>query len=238
VNPHAFKEEKAFELVLNHSQISKFFPLLPEHQKPVPAANMPARRHFFRSPSPELPTLQQATIGTSVHTRLHVQPIRPGPTPKPVEKRLQFEPAGVRRLMGSPNDISVTEMFRSYQHDFRLQNPNIIEDNDNETFHRCSYTWEHKLAAVDMATNTWQRCSNRTLEHVSRYYVAKRLRVHMTVLGRWIKTKNRILALKKGAQRLRLSKVRRHPELKKKLNVDFKAARSIRRQITHRWFLR
>jgi hypothetical protein len=56
--------------------------------------------------------------------------------------------------MGGPNDISVTEMFRSYQHDFKLQNPNIIKDNNNKTFCRCSYTQEHKLAAVDMATNT------------------------------------------------------------------------------------
>lgn len=88
-----------------------------------------------------------------------------------------------------------------------------------------------------MAINTWQRRSNGSLEHISRYYVAKRLRVHETVLGRWIKNKDRIIALKKGAQRLKLTRVRRHPELEKKLNLDFEKARSIGRQITHRWFL-
>ena len=196
---------------------------------------MPARRHFFRSPSPEL---RQATIATSIHTRLSVQPTRPGPRPKPLEQRSQFESAAGRRLMGGPNDIAVTEMFRSYQHQFRLENLGIIGDDDNEVYRRCSYTREHKMAAIDFALNTWQRRPNGTLEHISRYYVSKRLRIHTSLLGRWIKNKRRILALKKGARRLRLSKVGRHPELEKRLNQEFEAARSIGRQITHSWFLR
>jgi hypothetical protein len=85
--------------------------------------------------------------------------------------------------MGGVNDIAVTEMFRSYQHEFRLGNLNIIEDNDNKIYRRCSYTREHKLAAIDFALNTWQRQLNRTLKHVSRYYVAKRLRITPTTLG-------------------------------------------------------
>jgi hypothetical protein len=140
--------------------------------------------------------------------------------------------------MGGVNDIAVTEMFRSYQHEFRLGNLNIIGDDDNEIYRRCSYTREHKLAAIDFALNTWQRQLNGTLEHVSRYYVAKRLRITPTTLGRWIKNKHRILALRRGTQRLRLSKVGRHPDLERKLNIDFEAARSMGRQITHRWFLR
>jgi hypothetical protein len=142
---------------------------------------MPARRRFFRSPSPEL---RQATIIASTHTRLSVQPTRPGPRPIPLEQRSQFEPAASQRLIGGVNDIAVTEMFRSYQHKFRLRNLNIIGDNNNEIYRRCSYTREHKLAAIDFALNTWQRQLNETLEHVSRYYVAKRLRITPTTLGR------------------------------------------------------
>lgn len=105
-------------------------------------------------------------------------------------------------------------------------------------YRRCSYTREHKLAAIDYALNTWERLPNGQLEHVSKYYVAKRLRIQAALLARWIKSKHRILHLKKGAQRLRLSKVGRHPEMEKKLNLEFEVARSTGRQITHRWFLR
>ena len=203
---------------------------------------MPYPRHFFRSPSLDSSTLQQATIGTSVHTRLHIRPLRPGPTPRSLEQhrieRQQVEPAGSRRIAGGPNDIAVTEMFRSYQHNFSLNNPNIIGDDDKEIYRRCSYTREHKLAAIDMTTTTWSRRPNGLLEHVSRYYVSKRLRISVTNLGRWIKNKHRILALKKGSQRLRVSKPGRHPDLERKLYMEFEEARSIGRQITHRWFLR
>jgi hypothetical protein len=238
VNPHGFREEKTLNLVLNHSQISKISPLLLKRQKSISAANMPARRHFFRSPSPPSPTLQQATIGTSIHTRLHIRPIRPGPAPRSLEQRPRFEATASRRMAGGPNDIAVTEMFRSYQHEFNLNDLNIIGDDDEEIYRRCSYTREHKLAAIDMATTTWSRCPDGSLEHVSRYYIAKRLRITSTTLGRWIKSKHRILALKRGSQRLRLSKVGRHPDLERKLNIDFEEARSIGRQITHHWFLR
>jgi hypothetical protein len=74
--------------------------------------------------------------------------------------------------------------------------------------------------------------------HISRYYAIKSLRVTQPTLTRWIKNNHRIIYLKRGAQRLRVSKVGRHPKIEKKLNLDFKAARSIGRQITHRWFLR
>jgi hypothetical protein len=46
-----------------------------------------------------------------------------------------------------------------------------------------------------------------SLELVSRYYVAKRLRISQPNLTRWIKNKHRILAFKVGAQRLRASGV-------------------------------
>ena len=85
--------------------------------------------------------------------------------------------------MGGPNDITVTEMFRSYQYQFRLENLGIIGDDDNEVYRRCSYTREHKMAAIDFALNTWQRRPNGTLEHISRYYVPKRLRIHKSLLG-------------------------------------------------------
>jgi hypothetical protein len=199
---------------------------------------MPARRHFIRSPSPPSPTLQQATISTSVYIRLSIRPIRPGPRPKPLDQQPHCEPSSGRWMMGGVNDISVTEMFRSYQHEFRIEHPNILGDDNSEVYRRCSYTREHKLAAIQFALNTWERRPNGALDHVSRYYVCKRLRLHHTLLGRWIKNKHRILALKKGAQRLRLSKIGRYPELEKKLNQDFEAARSSGRQITHRWFLR
>jgi hypothetical protein len=234
VNPYGFGEEKTFDLVLKSTQISNIFPLFNRTQKSTSAAKMPYPRHFFRSPSPEL---RQATIATSSYTHLSVRPPRPGPRPKPLERRRQ-EPAGSRQMMGGPNDITVTEQFRAYQHQFRIDHRNILGDDDNEVYRRCSYTREHKLAAIDFALNTWERMPDGRLEHVSKYYVSKRLRLHTSLLGRWIKNKHRILALKKGAQRLRLSKVGRHPELEKRLNQLFETARSTGRQITHRWFLR
>jgi hypothetical protein len=163
---------------------------------------MPYPRHFFRSPSLNSFTLQQATIGTSVYTRLYIRPLRPSPTPCSLEqhqiKRQQIEPTGSRRMAGEPNDIVVTEMFRSYQHNFSLNNLNIIRDNNKEIYRWCSYTREHKLAAIDIATTSWSCRSNGLLKHVSWYYVLKRLRISVTNLGRWIKNKHRILALKKG----------------------------------------
>jgi hypothetical protein len=193
---------------------------------------MPLRRHFFRSPSPEL---RQPTLGGL----LSVFPprTRPGPRPAPIEQRRQ-EPAGSRHMMGGVNETIVVGMFRSYQHQYRLDNPLILGDDDNEIFRRCNYTREHKLAAIDFALNTWERLPNGTLGHISRYYAAKKLRVHQITLSRWIKNKQRILHLKKGATRLRLSRVGKHPEMEKRLNSEFEAARSIGRQITHRWFLR
>jgi hypothetical protein len=89
-----------------------------------------------------------------------------------------------------------------------------------------------------MATTTWSRRCDGSLEHVSRYYVSKRLKITRTTLGRWIKNKHRILALRRGAQRLRLSRVGRHLDLERKLNMEFENARSRGRQITYRWFLR
>jgi hypothetical protein len=148
---------------------------------------MPARQHFFRSPSPPSPTLQQATIGTSVHTRLHIRPIRPSPTPRSLEHhRIQRQQVttGSRRMAGGPNDIAVTEMFRAYQHEFSINNLNIIEDNNKEIYRRCSYTREHKLAAINIATTTWSRRPNSSLELVSRYYISKRLRISQTTLSR------------------------------------------------------
>ena len=102
-------------------------------------------------------------------------------------------------MAGGPNDIVVTEMFRSYQHNFSLNNLNIIRDDDEEIYCRYSYTREYKLAAIDIATTTWSRRSNGLLEYVSRYYVSKRLRILVTNLSRWIKNKHRILTLKKGS---------------------------------------
>jgi hypothetical protein len=148
---------------------------------------MPYHRRFFRSPSPSSPTLQQATIRTSVHTRLYIRPVRPGPTPRSLEQhriRRQQVSTGSRKMAGGPNDIVVTEMFRSYQHQFSMNNLNIIGDDNEEIYRRCSYTREHKLAAIDMATTTWSRRCDGSLEHVSRYYVSKRLKITRTTLGR------------------------------------------------------
>lgn len=140
MNPYGFREENTLDLVLKSTQISNVFPLYRKHQTSVSIAIMPARRHFFRSSSPELPILQQTTIAISTHTRLSIRPTRPGPHPVPLDQRPHFEPAGGRRMIGGINDITVTEIFRSYQHEFRTENPNVIGDDDHKTFRRCSYT--------------------------------------------------------------------------------------------------
>jgi hypothetical protein len=45
-------------------------------------------------------------------------------------------------------------MFRFFQYQFRSNNPLILRDDNNKFFRRCSYTREHKLAAIDLALNT------------------------------------------------------------------------------------
>lgn len=37
-------------------------------------------------------------------------------------------------MVGGVNEVVVVEMFRSYQHKFRLENLNIIGDNDDEVY--------------------------------------------------------------------------------------------------------
>ena len=153
---------------------------------------MPYLRYFFRSPSPE--RSRQPTLGGL----LSVFPPRPSPRPAPIEQRRQ-EPAGSRHIVGGVNEIRAVEMFRSFQHQFSLDNPLILGDDDNEVFRRCSYTREHKLAAINYALNTWERLPEGRLVHISRYYTAKRLRVTPPILTRWVKNKYRILYLKRGA---------------------------------------
>lgn len=192
---------------------------------------MPFERHFFRSPSPPL----QPTLGGL----LAIIPPRPGPRAKPAQQR-RPEAAGSRQMIGGPNEVAVITAFRAYQDRFKESNPLLIgDDEDGQVVRRCSYTREQKLAAIDFALNTWERrSSNGELIHISRYYVAMKLRVQPCLISRWIKTKHRILNLRKGAQRLRVSRVGKHPQLERKLNTEFEYARSIGRQITHRWFLR
>ena len=141
-------------------------------------------------------------------------------------------------MVSSPNEIIVVEMFQSYQYQFLLDYLNIVGDNDNTVYRRCSYPREHKLAAINYALNTWERLQGSRLKYISRYFAAKRLRISDTLLTRWIQKKDRIILQKQGSLRLRVSKVGRHPEIEKRLNSEFETARSIRRQITYRWFLR
>lgn len=203
---------------------------------------MPFPRHFIRSPSPD--HRQQATITASLYTRtrLGFQVPRPRPGPRPLalaERRIaRGEPAGTRHMVGGVNEAIVLEMFRSYRSDFRKQLGIDGDDNNTAANRRCAYTREHKLAAIDYTLNTWERGVTGVLEHISRYFAAKQLKIDHTLLGRWIKNKQKILHQKRGARRLVLSRVGREPEMEKKLNMDFEVARSIGRQITHRWFNR
>jgi hypothetical protein len=193
---------------------------------------MPARRHFFRSPSPI--DQRQGTI----YNRLSWQLPRPGPRPLPAEERRQ-EPTGTRNMVGGVNEAVVLEMFRAFRSQYR-EDLDLIGDDDNLELHRrCAYTREHKLRAIDYAITTWER-HPRTggLGHISQYYAAKRLKISRNTLHRWIKSKQKILRQKKGSRRLRLSKVGHEPEMEKKLNLEFEAAREIGRQISHRWFTR
>jgi hypothetical protein len=47
-------------------------------------------------------------------------------------------------------------MFRKYQHEFSLNHLDVIRDTnkEEEIYRRCSYTYEHKLAAINMVTTT------------------------------------------------------------------------------------
>jgi hypothetical protein len=125
-------------------------------------------------------------------------------------------------------------MFCSYQKDFRNQLQIKGDDDNDEVNRRCAYTQEHKLAAIDYAINTWERQVTSELVHISRYFAARKLKIHTSVLTRWIKSKQKILSQKRGGKRLRLLKEGKEPEMEKKLNIEFKTARRIERQITHR----
>ena len=142
-------------------------------------------------------------------------------------------------MVGGVNEQMVVDFFATYRRQYR-QEYNILDDDDNWKINRrCSYTREHKLAAIDYAINTWERHPRTNqLDHISKYYAAKMLKIHHTLLTRWIKKKRKILAQKRGARRLQLTKVGRLPELEKKLNQEFEEAREIGRQISHNWFTR
>ena len=118
---------------------------------------MPARRHFFRSPSPI--ERRQAMITASIHTHLSFCTPRPGPHPIPIKERQQ-EPAGSWHMVSGVNEAVVLEMFQSYRRNFRLE-LNIIGDNNDEINRQCIYTREYKLAAIDYALNTWERLKDR-----------------------------------------------------------------------------
>jgi hypothetical protein len=135
------------------------------------------------------------------------------------------------------NETIVLEMFRSYRNNFKKE-LNIIGDDEDQITRRCAYTREHKLTAIDYVLNTWERLPDGSMAHISRYYASKRLKINQALLGRWIKNKKTILHQKKGARRMRLLKEGREPEMERKLNIEFEAARDIGRRITHRWFTR
>ena len=106
-----------------------------------------------------------------------------------------------------------------------------------EIYYQYSYTYEYKLTTIDIVITTQDYYPYNSLKRVSRYYITKRLKILRTILTHWIKSKYRILTLKRGSQYLQLSKVSYYPELKKKLNIDFEKARLIRRNITYYQFL-
>ena len=57
------------------------------------------------------------------------------------------------------NKAAVIEMFKGYYKDFRELLYIIGDNNNNEINHRCIYTREYKLVAIDYALNTWDRNS-------------------------------------------------------------------------------
>ena len=86
--------------------------------------------------------------------------------------------------------------------------------------------------------NTWEQNPAGELVYISRYYAGQKLKLSPSLLLRWTKSKQKIMQQKRGARRLRVKKVGKEPEIKKKLNIEFKEARAIGRVITHRWFTR
>jgi hypothetical protein len=108
---------------------------------------MPARRHFFRSPSPF--DRRQGTI----YNRLAFLPPRPGRPARPVKER-HDEPVGNQNMVSGLNKAIVIEMFWSYRKQYQEEHQ-IVRDNDDLDIHRrCAYTREHKLKAIDYALNT------------------------------------------------------------------------------------
>ena len=75
---------------------------------------MPAR-YFFRLPSPKR---RQATITTSIYSRLSFRDSQPDPRPTTIEFR-RPEPAGGCYLVGGVNETVVIEMFKVYYKNFR-----------------------------------------------------------------------------------------------------------------------
>ena len=75
-------------------------------------------------------------------------------------------------------------MFSSFRRDFRDYFQIKEGDDIDEVNRRCAYTREYKLAAIDYALNTWERKPTDELVYISRYYVAKRLKIHGLILRR------------------------------------------------------
>jgi hypothetical protein len=193
---------------------------------------MPFHRLFVRSPSPER---RQTTIA-SIRTRLSFRANQPGPRPRYAVERRQ-EPTGSRQMVGGMNEATVGAIFQTYRQQFR-DHLHIIGDDTHQVNRRCAYTREHKLSAINYALNTWQFVQHTgQLEHITRYYGSQKLGVDRALLTPWIKNKQNIFYQKRGARRLRGSKIGRELVMERKLNMEFERLGELG-DITHHWFTR
>jgi hypothetical protein len=95
-------------------------------------------------------------------------------------------------MVGGVNEATVIEMFKTYRQDFRNQ-VRVQVDDDNEINRRCVYTQEHKLATIDYVENTWERNPAGELVYISRYYARQKLKLSLSLLLRWTKSKQKIM---------------------------------------------
>ena len=191
----------------------------------------------------------QTTIFGTLNGRLSIQRPPPPPRPGPVPKASgQSNTVLGRRLIRGQLEKQVVELFAAVRlaqqedgepGDVDIANGRaILEETEDEDIEyiptkRYAYSREQKLAAIDYFQTTWKELKDGTHERISLRSASKKLKVSRKQLRNWVANKERIQQQKRGTFRARKqSTYVQEPELERRLNAQFEAARDQGRKVS------
>ena len=197
----------------------------------------------------------QTTIFGTLNSRLSIERPPPPPRPGPVPKASgQSNTVLGRRLIGGQLEKQVVELFAAVRlaqqedgepGDVDIANGRaILEETEDEDIEyiptkRYAYSREQKLAAIDYFQTTWKELKDGTHERISLRSASKKLKVSRKQLRNWVANKERIQQQKRGTFRARKqSTYVQEPELERRLNAQFEAARDQGRKVSFKWMMR